>query len=116
MGCPMPSGVCITRKEHIKKLEQHIDYLNSKDTTIMGSRNGQSALFLWHTIRTKGSEGLACDARTCLARAQLLYEYVVSVASDVDSFTFALWLFHSSLGVVCFVCVRSPPLCRQRFG
>eukprot|EP00007_Cunea_sp_BSH-02190019_P006569 CAMPEP_0174244180 /NCGR_PEP_ID=MMETSP0417-20130205/34362_1 /TAXON_ID=242541 /ORGANISM="Mayorella sp, Strain BSH-02190019" /LENGTH=601 /DNA_ID=CAMNT_0015323817 /DNA_START=35 /DNA_END=1837 /DNA_ORIENTATION=+ len=74
MGCPMPSGVCITRKEHIKKLEQHIDYLNSKDTTIMGSRNGQSALFLWHTIRSKGADGLASDARTCLDRAQLLYD------------------------------------------
>lgn len=47
LGCPMPCGICLTRMEHVKKVEQRIDYLNSVDTTIMGSRNGQAALYLW---------------------------------------------------------------------
>ena len=44
MGCPMPSGVIITRKKNIEKVSQDIAYLNSVDTTIMGSRNGQVCL------------------------------------------------------------------------
>lgn len=71
LGCPMPCGVALTRKKHVAKVgmsyldmtcgrvsttdhtytrvyncttckvEMRIDYLNSLDTTIMGSRNGQ---------------------------------------------------------------------------
>ena len=58
LGCPMPCGIALTRKEHVKKVEQRIDYLNSVDTTIMGSRNGQAALFLWHALRKKGIDGI----------------------------------------------------------
>lgn len=38
----MPCGVIIHRKHHIERIENHIEYLNSPDTTIMGSRNGQA--------------------------------------------------------------------------
>eukprot|EP01082_Thalassiosira_pseudonana_P008426 g7394.t1 g7394 contig24:518645-520272(+) len=53
LGCPMPCGIALTRKEHVKKVEQKIDYLNSVDTTIMGSRNGQAALYLWYSLRKR---------------------------------------------------------------
>ncbi len=61
LGCPMPCGVTIARKEHVKKVEQRIDYLNSVDTTIMGSRNGQTALYLWYSLRKKGLSGIKRD-------------------------------------------------------
>jgi histidine decarboxylase len=61
LGCPMPCGVTLSRKEHVKKVEQHIDYLNSVDTTIMGSRNGQAALFMWYSLRKKGVDGIKRD-------------------------------------------------------
>lgn len=61
LGCPMPCGVTIARKEHVKKVEQRIDYLNSVDTTIMGSRNGQAALYLWYSLRKKGLSGIKRD-------------------------------------------------------
>lgn len=61
LGCPMPCGVSIARKEHVKKVEQRIDYLNSVDTTIMGSRNGQTALYLWYSLRKKGLSGIKRD-------------------------------------------------------
>lgn len=61
LGCPMPCGITLSRKEHVKKVEQHIDYLNSVDTTIMGSRNGQAALYLWYSLRKKGVEGIKRD-------------------------------------------------------
>jgi histidine decarboxylase len=61
LGCPMPCGIALSRKEHVKKVEEHIDYLNSVDTTIMGSRNGQSALYMWYTLRKKGVAGIKQD-------------------------------------------------------
>lgn len=58
LGCPMPCGIALARKEHVTKVEQHIGYLNSVDTTIMGSRNGQAALYLWYSLRKKGLAGI----------------------------------------------------------
>ena len=61
LGCPMPCGVTLSRKENVKKVEEHIEYLNSVDTTIMGSRNGQAALYMWYSLRKKGLEGIQKD-------------------------------------------------------
>jgi len=72
LGCPMPCGVTIARKEHVKKVEQRIDYLNSVDTTIMGSRNGQAALYLWYSLRKKGLSGIKRDVVHCMETAQYL--------------------------------------------
>ena len=72
LGSPMPCGVVITRKEHVENLEQRIDYLNSVDTTIMGSRNGQAALYLWYNIKRKGIQGLKRDVQECMATAVYL--------------------------------------------
>lgn len=72
LGCPMPCGITIARKEHVKKVEQRIDYLNSVDTTIMGSRNGQAALYLWYSLRKKGLSGIKRDVVHCMETAQYL--------------------------------------------
>jgi len=72
LGCPMPCGIALTRMEHVKKVETKIDYLNSVDTTIMGSRNGQAALYLWYSLRKKGVEGIKEDVRKCIATAGYL--------------------------------------------
>lgn len=72
LGCPMPCGVALARKEHVKKVEQRIDYLNSVDTTIMGSRNGQAALYMWYSLRKKGLDGIKRDVVHCMETAQYL--------------------------------------------
>ncbi|CAB9525820.1 Histidine decarboxylase [Seminavis robusta] len=72
LGCPMPCGIALCRKEHVEKVEQHIDYLNSVDTTIMGSRNGQAALYLWYSLRKKGVEGIKRDVEHCMETARYL--------------------------------------------
>jgi histidine decarboxylase len=72
LGCPMPCGVTLSRKEHVTRLEQHIDYLNSVDTTIMGSRNGQAALYLWYSLRKKGIAGIKRDVVHCMDTARYL--------------------------------------------
>jgi histidine decarboxylase len=74
LGCPMPCGIALSRKEHVKKVEMRIDYLNSVDTTIMGSRNGQAALFLWYSLRKKGIAGIKRDVVHCMETARYLRE------------------------------------------
>ena len=72
LGCPMPCGVIVTRKENIKNLEKKIDYLNSLDTTIMGSRNGQTSLYLWYGLRKKGYNGIKKDVLESINNANYL--------------------------------------------
>ena len=72
LGCPMPCGVTLSRKENVKKVEEHIEYLNSVDTTIMGSRNGQSALYMWYSLRKKGLKGIQRDVEHCMETAVYL--------------------------------------------
>ena len=57
VGCPMPCGVQITRIEHINALSRDVEYLASRDATIMGSRNGHAPIFLWYTLNQKGYRG-----------------------------------------------------------
>jgi len=77
LGCPMPCGVYVTRMEHVKKVETRIDYLNSVDTTIMGSRNGQAALYVWYSLRKKGLDGIKRDVQHCVTTARYLRDKVI---------------------------------------
>mmetsp|Transcript_7545 Transcript_7545/g.11818 ORF Transcript_7545/g.11818 Transcript_7545/m.11818 type:complete len:529 (-) Transcript_7545:148-1734(-) len=82
LGCPMPCGIALTRKEHVKKVEHRIDYLNSVDTTIIGSRNGESALYLWYSLRKKSVAGIKKDVLHCLETAKYLREQLSSIGID----------------------------------
>eukprot|EP00521_Asterionellopsis_glacialis_P008161 CAMPEP_0195291462 /NCGR_PEP_ID=MMETSP0707-20130614/7809_1 /TAXON_ID=33640 /ORGANISM="Asterionellopsis glacialis, Strain CCMP134" /LENGTH=511 /DNA_ID=CAMNT_0040351779 /DNA_START=295 /DNA_END=1830 /DNA_ORIENTATION=+ len=79
LGCPMPCGIALCRKEHVAKVEQRIDYLNSVDTTIMGSRNGQAALYLWYSLRKKGISGIKRDVVHCMETARYLRDKISAV-------------------------------------
>jgi len=56
IGSPFPTGMLLTKKEHVQNISTFIDYVNSYDTTITGSRNGLSALILWMAINTQDFE------------------------------------------------------------
>ena len=72
LGCPMPCGVFMTRKSHMDKLLKPIEYLNSVDSTITGSRNGLSSLFIWNVIVTKGITGFKKDVDSTMENAKYL--------------------------------------------
>lgn len=73
LGCPMPCGVVITRKEHMHRFCRSVEYLNSNDTTIMGSRNGQASLAMWLALQMKnGVVGLSKDVAVCYENAKFL--------------------------------------------
>ncbi|KAL7176212.1 hypothetical protein ACSBR2_029713 [Camellia fascicularis] len=72
VGCPMPCGVQITRIEHINALSRNVEYLASRDATIMGSRNGHAPIFLWYTLNRKGYNGFQKEVQKCLRNAHYL--------------------------------------------
>ncbi|XP_078172160.1 serine decarboxylase 1-like [Carex rostrata] len=72
VGCPMPCGVQITRLEHINALSNNVEYLASRDATIMGSRNGHAPIFLWYTLNRKGYSGFQKEVQKCLRNAHYL--------------------------------------------
>lgn len=49
-----------------------VEYLNSRDATIMGSRNGHAPIYMWYTLTLKGYEGMRRDVEKCLRNAHLL--------------------------------------------
>ncbi|MBB2145820.1 histidine decarboxylase [Pedobacter sp. LMG 31464] len=57
-GSPMPCGVVVVKKSNRDRIARSVAYIGSVDTTITGSRNGHSPLFLWYTLKKYGIEGL----------------------------------------------------------
>ena len=74
LGCPMPCGIMITRKKLMDPLLQPIEYLNSVDSTITGSRNGQSSLYIWNVLVDKGIKGLSLSANQTMENANYMIQ------------------------------------------
>ena len=66
IGSPMPCGVVLVRKINRDRIARDISYIDSLDTTISGSRNGHTPLFLWYAIQTLGIAGLKAQYEKCL--------------------------------------------------
>jgi histidine decarboxylase len=79
LGCPIPAGVVLTRKTFVKQVEENIEYIGSKDTTILGARNGHTPIFLWYALQMKGSEGLKQEVESCIHNAKYLFERLKSM-------------------------------------
>jgi len=78
VGCPMPCGVQITRLDHINALSRNVEYLASRDATIMGSRNGHAPIFLWYTLNRKGYRGFRKEVQKCLRNAHYLKDRLIA--------------------------------------
>lgn len=70
IGSPIPCGVVIVKKNYKDRIGQAIPYIGTLDTTITGSRNGHSPVFLWYAIKKFGVEGLKARASQCLEVAE----------------------------------------------
>lgn len=78
LGVPFPCGVLMMQKPRIEILEKNnIEYLNSIDTTMMGSRNGHAPLFMWYRIKTHRYEGFKQDVQLCIENANYLKNILV---------------------------------------
>ena len=79
IGSPVPCGVVITRREHVNMLSTDIEYLSSRDATIMGSRNGHAPIFLWYALNKKGYRGIRKEVQKCLRNAHYLVHHLREV-------------------------------------
>ncbi|TIU44288.1 MAG: histidine decarboxylase [Mesorhizobium sp.] len=70
IGTPMPCGVLVVRREHIRRVASTVSYLRSDDTTLMGSRNGHAVLAIWNRLMRLGIAGFRHNARTCIEGAE----------------------------------------------
>lgn len=82
MGSPMPSGVVVARKSNRDRIARSVAYIGSMDTTITGSRNGHTPLFLWYAIKCLGTEGLKQRAEHSLAMADYTLKSLRKIGID----------------------------------
>jgi len=69
IGSPIPCGLVLVRKNYKERIGKVIPYIGTMDTTITGSRNGHSPLFMWYAVKKLGVEGLKKRALDCLETA-----------------------------------------------
>lgn len=94
IGSPFPSGIVLTKKQYVKKIERTIEYVfKTLDTTITGSRSGHGTLLLWYAIQKKKHRGFQAEAETCLENANYLYNNLQKIAypSQLNQFSNIVW-------------------------
>ncbi|RZK41826.1 MAG: histidine decarboxylase [Pedobacter sp.] len=74
IGSPIPCGVVLVKKNYKDRIGKIIPYIGTADTTISGSRNGHSPIFLWYAIKRMGIEGLRKRAEDALEMAAYAVE------------------------------------------
>ncbi|TWB92985.1 L-histidine carboxy-lyase (histamine-forming) [Bradyrhizobium macuxiense] len=58
LGAPMPCGVVLSRKHNVQRVVRTIDYIDSLDATLTGSRNAYTPIILWYVTRSLGVQGI----------------------------------------------------------
>ncbi|WP_255431086.1 histidine decarboxylase [Pedobacter sp. N36a] len=66
IGSPIPCGLVLVKKNYKDRIGKAIPYIGTVDTTITGSRNGHSPIFIWYALKKLGKEGLKQRALECL--------------------------------------------------
>lgn len=74
IGSPIPCGIVLANKHNVQRIARSIEYVGTLDTTISGSRNAITPLFLWYAIHKWGREGFTCRVNRCLENADYAIE------------------------------------------
>lgn len=93
IGSPIPCGLVLVKKNYKERIGKTIPYIGTVDTTITGSRNGHSPVFLWYAIKQLGIEGLKQRALECLDVAAYAVEQLNQIGIEA-------WRNPSALTVV----------------
>ena len=65
IGSPIPCGIAIAKKQNVDRIARSIEYVGSLDTTLTGSRNGITPIFLWYAIKKHGGAHFAKLVQHC---------------------------------------------------
>lgn len=82
VGCPLPCGVVLARQAAVNRIARNVEYIGSQDTTVLGSRNGLTPVFLWYQLRRYGRDGFRAQVRQCLDTAQYAVERFAAAGLD----------------------------------
>jgi histidine decarboxylase len=74
IGSPIPCGAVLTKKSHVARIGTAIEYVNIKDTTISGSRNGICPLFLWDVISRFKDQKFEKKVLSCYEKAEYILD------------------------------------------
>lgn len=80
IGSPIPCGVVLAKKGHVDRIAQSVEYIGTLDTTLSGSRNGITPLFLWYAFHTVGVAGFKQLIPDCLKMA----DYAIAQLNQLD--------------------------------
>ena len=93
IGSPIPCGVALAKRSHVDRIARSVEYVGTLDTTLAGSRNGITPLFLWYAFRTVGIKGLRRRVRACFEVADYAIEQFRRIGRDA-------WRHRNSVTVV----------------
>ncbi|MGV3528089.1 MAG: histidine decarboxylase [Flavisolibacter sp.] len=93
IGSPIPCGVVLVRRSNRDRIGHLISYIGTADTTITGSRNAITPVFLWYAILKLGRAGL-------LKRAVSSLELAAYATARLKDAGVAAWRNADSLTVV----------------
>lgn len=79
LGSPMPCGLVLAKKSHVDRISRAVEYIGSFDTTVTGSRNAITPLFLWYAIHCKGKAGFKEAVQHCIKIA----DYAISQFNNI---------------------------------
>lgn len=90
IGSPVPCGIVIARKRDVERVQQHIEYIGAPDTTLSGSRNGHTVLFLWYAIQRFGVQGFQKMIASCLDVTKYALEKLKEISWDAHAEEFSV--------------------------
>lgn len=93
IGSPIPCGLVLARKKHVDSIARGVEYIGTLDTTVTGSRNAITPLFLWYAINNKGKDGFKKMCQHCLGIA----DYAISQLTTIG---IKAWRHPNSITVV----------------
>lgn len=93
IGGPIPCGIVLTKRKHRNRIVNSVSYVGTLDTTITGSRNGLTPLFLWSFIKKYGIKGIVERAK----RSQQLAAYTENRLKKIGVYA---WRNNEALTVV----------------
>ncbi|GAB4550030.1 MAG: hypothetical protein Tsb0014_44640 [Pleurocapsa sp.] len=80
IGSPIPCGVVLAKKRNVDRIAQSVEYIGTLDTTLSGSRNAITPLFLWYAFHSVGIEGFKQIIPACLEIA----DYAIAQLNKLD--------------------------------
>jgi histidine decarboxylase len=93
IGSPLPCGVVLARRRLVDRIARNVEYIGSQDTTVLGSRNGVTPVFLWYQIQRLGVDGFRSVVNRCLETAQYAVDGLTAAGQKA-------WRHRNSLTVV----------------